>query len=465
MKRRDFLKAALATGALYGAGGLPVLGQVAHASGIPALGNRVLVNIMLSGAPDFRHLFTPPFDPVPGSYGYEYWAARAGSHSIDQSATAYESRWNNDYMHTLDGSTEFGILGKCGWLKRMWDAGNVAIISNAVGGTTRNHPHCTLIMEQGNLSSGSNDFDRSGWGGRLAAYAGGNVLSLTRAPTSFTFGPSAANPDHHNNRNLISARNMRQISLYTPGDEVGLNWPRRQITRSLSSYYAALNQELSPDLVYHQFVEQERSIREFGEPIDDRLSTVPVPGSIAALIEGGLSYPYLGEQIRNLYDSFVCSDILSQRVSSLELGGWDTHRIQREVIEPKLEDLFGDGKALDILFQELPGDVLDNVVFVLGGEFGRQLRANGDNGTDHGRGNSILVIGNGVQGGLYGDMFPEEELDRLGDTGADILGLTTIDTIYSQVCDWVQPATSDLVFPDRTLSMAEENVAFDSLFV
>ena len=464
MKRRDFLKAALVTGSLYGTGGLPLFGRVAYASGIPPLGNRVLVNIMLSGAPDFRHLFTPPFNPTPGSYGYEYWAARAGSHSIAQSASAYETRWNNDYFHVSDGITEFGILAKCGWLNRMWEAGNVAIISNAVGGTTRNHSHCKLVMNQGNLSSGPNDFNRSGWGGRLATYAGGNVISLSRIPTPFTFGPDETNPDRHSIRNLISARNMRELGLYD-AEGVSPGWSKSRITRSLHGYYEALSKEMQVSSPYQQLVGHERTLREFGEPIDDRLASLPLPASIMALMDGVLSEKYLGEQIRNLYDSFSCSDILQQRVVSLELGGWDTHRIQRDVIEPKLEDLFGDVKALDVLYQELPANVLDNIVFVLGGEFGRQLRANGDNGTDHGRGTYILVFGNGVQGGIYGEMFPSEELARLGDDSPDITGLTTIDSIFSRVCNWVEYGTSALVFPDLSLSTVEGGVNLDSLFV
>jgi uncharacterized protein (DUF1501 family) len=222
---------------------------------------------------------------------------------------------------------------------------------------------------------------------------------------------------------------------------------------------------MSPDSVYHRFVEHERVLQEFGEPVEDRLSTVPLPDPINALMEGDLSNPILGEQVRNLYDSFACSDILSLRVASLEVGGWDTHRAQRDAIEPKLEDLFGDGKALEVLYQELPVDVLDNTVFVLGGEFGRQLRANGDNGTDHGRGTSILIIGNGVRGGIYGEMFPQEELARLDDKSPDITGLTTIDSIYGTVCDWAQSGTGDLVFPDRSLSLIEGGVNLDSLFV
>jgi uncharacterized protein (DUF1501 family) len=462
MRRREFLKTVLAS-ALYAGGGLAFPGRVAQAAGFPASGNRMLVNIMLAGAPDFRHLFTPQFDADQGSYGYRYWEARAGSHAVAASSSAWRDRWENDYVHVGDATTEFGILAKCGWLRRMWDAGNVAIISNAMGGTTRNHSHCELIMDQGDLSTGPNDFNRSGWGGRLATYAGGNVLSLTRTPTPFTYGPHPLDYEQHDNSNLISASDTRNIALYK-GDDVPPNWPQAKMARSLRSYYQALQQEMPADSIYNRFVDHQRSLREFGEPIEERLSMIPLPASITGLMEGGLANPYLARQIQNLYDSFACSDILSGYVASLELDGWDTHATQRDVIEPKLEDLFGDGKALDTLYSELPPDVQENMIFVMGGEFGRQLRANGDNGTDHGSGTSILVIGNGVNGGVYGDMFPESELERLTDSSPEITGLTTFDNIFSGVCDWIQPGLGAQVFPDRSLSTVEPGVDLGVLF-
>ena len=66
---------------------------------------------------------------------------------------------------------------------------------------------------------------------------------------------------------------------------------------------------------------------------------------------------------------------------------------------------------------------------------------------------------------VYGEMFPEEELARLNDKSPDISGRATIDSIFSKVCDWVQPGTGDLVFPNRTLSMIEDGVNLDSIFL
>jgi uncharacterized protein (DUF1501 family) len=458
MKRRHFLKAALASGALYSAGGLPIFGGMAHGSGFAGASQRIVVNMMLEGGPDVRHLLPPPFDPSPASYGYRFWEAKAYAHGIAKSPSAYQTRWENDYFHVASGETAFGILNTCGWLKRMWDSGHVALVNNALGCPARDHAYCQLIMDQGDRSSGPNDYERSGWGGRLASAGGGNVLALTKAPRRFCYGPSHADPYGHDNANLISAKNTRKISLFQPSATAAITDPKAAIARSLSSYYAAQRQEMPATSVYRRFVDMERSVRDFGDMIAERLASVPLPAPIEALFKGGLSNPYLGEQIRNLYDSLACADLLSLRVASMEFGNWDSHKDQRSFVEPKFEDLFGDGKAFDVLYQQLPADVANNMVFVLAGEFGRQLRANSGNGTDHGRGTTIMVIGHAVQGGVYGDMFPESELAVLDEHSSDIEGLTEIDHVFGRVCDWMVPGGSGFVFPNRGLAIMEPGV-------
>lgn len=466
MDRRDFLKSSLATGLLYAAGGLPVPGHsVARAAGFPVLSQRVVVNLMLFGGPDFRHLFPPPYEPDPRSYGYLHWENKAAAHAIDRHARAYESRWLNDYFHVSDGGTEFGILNSCGWLKRMWDAGNVAIVCNAVGGQDRDHAHCQLQMDQGDLTSGHDDKERSGWGGRLAAAANGNVLALTRAPRRFCYGPDPDDPLSHDNSNLITARDTRSMSLYRPPDSFSVTSKYHVTSRNLESYYEAKRAEMGSTSVFRRFIDHESSVRTFGDPVNARLASVPLPESVSGLIQGGLSDPYLGRQIRNLHDCFLSSDILQMRVASMEYGSWDSHADQKALIEPKFQDLFGDGKALDVLYQVLPAHVTDNMVLVIAGEFGRQIRANGDDGSDHGKGTNMLLIGNGVRGGVYGDMFPPAELDRLGDSSPDITGLTEIDHIFGAACDWALPGGGDIVFPNRSAAALEPNVNPNRLFV
>lgn len=111
MDRRHFLKTTLATGALCAGSGLPILGRMAQADGFASVNRRILINLMLAGGPDLRHLFPPAYDPVSSSYGYKYWQARALSHGVSASSSSeWQQRWSNDYDAVADGSTQFGIL-------------------------------------------------------------------------------------------------------------------------------------------------------------------------------------------------------------------------------------------------------------------------------------------------------------------------------------------------------------------
>jgi hypothetical protein len=116
----------------------------------------------------------------------------------------------------------------------------------------------------------------------------------------------------------------------------------------------------------------------------------------------------------------------------------------------------------------------DNLVFFLSSDFGRQLRANGDAGTDHGRGLYSMLIGTDVTGGLYGEMFPEREaypdLDNddkipLRTSGADVLGQTSTEKILSEVCDWMEPGAGigSNVFPGVSSADIESPGLLDGL--
>ena len=402
---------------------------------------------MLPGGPDMRHLFPPAFDANPASFGYNFWQAKASAHAIGSTAADFEARWENDYFQVADGNVVFGIRNNCGWLKQMWDAGNVALICNAFGATSRDHSHAIAVMDQGNPGHGPNDSFGPGWGGRLASAAGGNVLSLTPSPRPFAFGEDPADPGRIDNTRLISAKDTRQMTLHRPA-----NGPLEldaRITRSLSSYYAAKRNELSADSLFSRFVDLERKLREFGEPLDERLDATPVPASIDALMMGGLASPGFA---------------LQMRTASMDYGGWGSHRNQVGLIEPKMQDMFGSGYAFDVLYQELPGDAVDNLVFVVAGEFGRQLRANGDAGTDHGVGNVMIVFGNSVNGGVYGEMFPDTELARLNDRSPDITGLTQLDHVFGAAADWVAPGSAPGIFPNIGAAPIENGVDLSGLF-
>lgn len=455
MKRREFLLRALSAGMLFGLGATPPFLPNARASGFAASTQRVLVHLMLSGGPDFRHLFPPAFSATTGSFGYSHWSARAGSHAIENNTNAFDARWNQDYHPVGYGAVEFGILKSCGWLKRMWDAGQVAIVSNVLVGTKRDHSLATLMMDQADPYAHILDIQRAGWGGKLAAAAGGNVVALTQNPRPFCFGPHSTDPSNHDNARLISASNTRAMGLYRPPPDARPLATSAVISRSLSAYYHAKRLQASPDPVYDRFMAHEQTLRQLGTLVDERLGGLPVPASIQTMVNSGLTRPGFAEQIRNLYDAFACADLMALRVASMECKGFDTHKDQRASVEPLFTDLFGDNKALDLLYGELPEDVLNNTVLVIGGEFGRRLRANGDAGTDHGEGNAMLLIGRRVRGGVYGEMFPDSEIARIDARASAIEGRTGADRLAARICDWVAPGSSGLVFPQGFVSPLE----------
>jgi len=415
----------------------------------------------------------------------------------------------------LNSGQTFGIWREAGWLIDMFRAGNVSLIFNAVGGSNRAHDLSSLMLNQGNLLSGLNDQGRSGWGGRLARSAGGNAISLTSSPSEFGFGPvgGATNydPNRVDNRDLISVQNSREIGLFD-FDLANNQFGDRdnKAARAIKSYYAGLQQEQIAE-VYEKFTAHEAKIREFGGLIQGRLETVPIPRLIEALyrtVDGinvdpnnssstgrrVLRSTSFGNQIRNLYDMVVTNDLINPRALSMIVGGWDSHGSQRRVdevllsdpnnsnvdrgIESELKDIFGgqyganpsDSSALhggfSALYASLPNRAdRDKIVLTVAGEFGRQIRDNGDAGTDHGKGNLMLVIGNGTRGGVYGEIFPDNEVDKYDDDSLrspDIDPRSEIDTFFSQVCDWVQPGSGTSVFPRMASGFSGEAPIIES---
>ncbi len=415
--------------------------------------------------------------------------------------------------NSAQGAITFGIWREAGWLIDMFRAGNVALVFNAVGGTNRAHDHSTLMLEQGNLLSELNDRDRSGWGGRVARSAGGNAIALTSSPRPFCFGPLGAapgyNPNKIDNIDLVSVEDSREIGLYDvdlANDQTYNN--RYRLARAAKSYYAALRQE-QVSLGYQKFMDHERKVREFGELIQSRLETVDIPYLIEALYRDTedpsgnpinpnpndptdarrvLRSSGFGGQIRNLYDVLIANDLLESRVMSMSYGGWDSHGNQRRIppnfstdpfdprenrgIEGGLRDIFGgqfgsnpvDPNALHCGFSALWASLPNssdraNLVLTIAGEFGRQIRDNGDFGTDHGKGNLMLIISESCQGGVYGEMFQVDEIEKYDDTDLstpDIDPRTEIDTLFGEVADWVAPGSKTSVFPRLAPSYSGE---------
>jgi uncharacterized protein (DUF1501 family) len=132
------------------------------------------------------------------------------------------------------------------------------------------------------------------------------------------------------------------------------------------------------------------------------------------------------------------------RVYMVQLGGFDTHADERATQQRLLKTL---DDALSGFLRGLAGDRYGRHVVVLAySEFGRRVKANASQGTDHGTAGPVFVGGQPVRGGFYGEEPSLTDLDN-----GDLKGTTDFRDIYHELMSRVvgtDPAPS--VGPGRT---------------
>lgn len=472
MQRRDFLKQLLSTGLagrfILGTG-LLGLGGLSNSLQAAPVNNRQIVQITLDGGPDFRQLLVPePSFSNQSTFGYTFWANHWRTHGINSfNESNVTDVWNNQYDEVeLNGQT-FGVLKRAAWLKNEIQAGRAALINNIYVSSSRDHVHSQMALDYGRMTTQPNEMLGSGWGGRLAAtHANGRVISLTGTPRRFCYGPLQGQPERRGRTdNLISLSNPRTTGLFNHRlrGMAENHWQATQ-SRANISYYQSLqnNRHQLPEHL-QLLLDHERELREFAQLTQDIFNENDMPEGLLNL--GNHDF---FRQIRSLHDLLNhLGSHLNMRVASLGMGGWDSHKNQQNNIEPLLERLFGQDQGLDQLFTHLDSTAKANTVVVLSGEFGRQIRANGDRGTDHGEGNLMLVIGQPVKGGVYGELFPEAEIERLKQPGGtpDIEGRTGAEHLFKALADWSLGYNSNqsVILNDLSQQPLETSVSFASL--
>lgn len=97
------------------------------------------------------------------------------------------------------------------------------------------------------------------------------------------------------------------------------------------------------------------------------------------------------------------------RVYMVQLGGFDTHADERGTQQRLLQNV---DDALSSFLREMATDRYGKGVVVLAySEFGRRVRANASQGTDHGTAGPVFIAGQTVKGGFYGDEPSLTDLD------------------------------------------------------
>ena len=119
---------------------------------------------------------------------------------------------------------------------------------------------------------------------------------------------------------------------------------------------------------------------------------------------------------------------LGLRVATVDVPGWDTHVNQSAQIGALANGL---SSAVTAFWRDL-GRLQQDVSVVVMSEFGRRLRSNTGGGTDHGRGNVMMVLGPQAKGGRMLGRWPGIAAEAL-EEGADLAVATDYRSVLSEI--------------------------------
>ena len=119
---------------------------------------------------------------------------------------------------------------------------------------------------------------------------------------------------------------------------------------------------------------------------------------------------------------------MGTRVATVDVPGWDTHVRQAGEFGNQVRWL---SEALMAFWRDLGALQQDTSVVVMS-EFGRRLRSNASGGTDHGRGNVMMVLGPQAKGGRMLGRWPGLTNDVL-EEGADLAVTTDYRSVLAEL--------------------------------
>ncbi len=289
-------------------------------------------------------------------------------------------------------------------LKRLYDAGHLSIINN-VGypNPSRSHFVSTDIWE---TASDHNNISDSGWIGRYLDHYGKKPYKAIQINDNLSLALKGES------RNGIATRNSKQ--LYRSLQESDFN-------TILSHYDNTHLSEHNLGYLYQTMIDARSSASYLYQTVlDSKLSdNYPKKSSLANQLK------VVGQFINSRLDT---------NVYYTALDGFDTHASQLGKQERLLKHY---AEAVEAFVKDLKrNNTFKDTLIMTFSEFGRRVKQNFSDGTDHGTANQVFLIGQNLKKqGFYNKTPDLKQLDGNGDLIYDI----DFRSVYATILDkWLQ---------------------------
>ena len=320
---------------------------------------------------------------------------------------------------TLD--TRLGLHPNLAPLKKLWDAGHLAIVEG-VGYPNQSLSHFQAMDIWQTLDLNGNGSD--GWLGKLVA---GLVDQQGHPFKSLDIGVQTAQALQSITTQVPTVASVKSYAIAPdPTDGDGGKARLQALMNLYNSYpqtapYAAL---LSTTALSAQ--DGSRQLRQADATYRPAVTypTGPFAAGLKILAEA------------------IVQD-LGLRVGYVTLGGFDTHAGQQVTHDALMTTL---ANGLSAFYNDLLAHgKADNVVVMTWSEFGRRVEENGSLGTDHGTAAPMFVLGTPINKGIFGEPPSLSSLDPNGNLKY------TIDfrSVYATVLDrWMGASSKDVLGAD-----------------